>query len=84
MLISLKRTGACHALIWSAPDVRYLCGAVYAPEQVVRERMPGRLSTFTPLVAKALRRLALRWIAVGEGCDSDLNAMASSDELSAN
>ncbi len=31
MLLSRKRTGACVALRWSAPDHRYHCGAVQGP-----------------------------------------------------
>ena len=61
MLLSRKRQGACHALLWDATAARYHCGVVAQPQR------------WLPWLPAALaRRLALRWIAAARGCDSDL------------
>jgi len=55
------REGKCPALVWQTD--RYVCGLVAKPAQHLRW-LPG----FLTLPA---RRLALRWIAAGKGCDCD-------------
>lgn len=60
-LVSGRRTGACAALLWSAPEKKYRCGLLVAPEA----HAPRVLA---PLV----RRLARRMISAGTGCDSDV------------
>ena len=60
VLVSLRRTGACKALIWESDGRRYRCGMVMAPER------------FVPLGARLVARLARRWIAAGTGCDASL------------
>ena len=64
MLLSRKRQGACHALVWDEPAARYHCGVVAQP----RRWLPW-------LPAALARRLALRWIAAAHGCDADLEAL---------
>lgn len=63
MLLSRKRRGACHALRWNETQSRYLCGAISAPDTVVRWAW----------AAPWLARLARRWIAAGIGCDARLS-----------
>lgn len=64
MLISRKRRGACHALRWDAVQLRYICGFI---------AMPGDVLPITqPWVLAQVQRLAYRWIASGIGCDADL------------
>lgn len=55
------RDGKCPALVWQVS--RYACGLVVAPAEHLRW-LPVRA---VPLA----RRLALRWIAAGSGCDCD-------------
>lgn len=57
------RTGACPALRWQAAAQRYACGLTMAPN----EHFPRLPAALVPLA----RRLALRWIAAGSGCDCD-------------
>ena len=72
ILLSRRRSGACAALRWDDASVRYRCGAIVAPQEVLTQAMPRGLQGLVPLLAPALRRLGLRWIAAGIGCDSDL------------
>ncbi|MBQ1761303.1 MAG: hypothetical protein IIZ92_00190 [Aquincola sp.] len=60
MLVSRRRTGRCRALRWAGE--RYRCGLVTDPAR----HLPRTLRWLAPL----LRRLALRWISAGSGCDS--------------
>ena len=64
VLVSGRLRGACAALHWSGDDGRYVCGLAAAPRQVL-PWLPERLA---PLA----RRLALRWISSGSGCDSSI------------
>jgi len=64
MLVSRKRSGACHALRWSDTAQRYLCGLVAEPGAV----LDRRLRWLAPLVG----RMARRWISAGSGCDAEL------------
>lgn len=58
----LRRTGPCPALIWRASLGRYSCGLAEDP----RRLLPGLPEAWLPL----FRRLILRWIGEGWGCDS--------------
>ncbi len=58
------RKGACPALRWRAAERHYACGMVDDPACFIRW-LPQRLSAF------ASRRF-MRWIAVGIGCDSEI------------
>jgi hypothetical protein len=61
ILISRRRRGRCAALSWDDGDGRYRCGVVGEPQR------------WLPWLPRAwARRLALRWIAAQQGCDSDL------------
>ena len=61
MWVSRRRIGACNALRWDDAGRHYRCGVVDEP---------GRWLPWLP--ARLARRLALRWIAAADGCDSDL------------
>jgi hypothetical protein len=66
MVLSRRRSGACRALQWSQEAGRYRCGVVAEP---------GRwLPALRWLPEPVLRRLALRWIGAGRGCDASLQA----------
>jgi hypothetical protein len=65
--LSRRRTGACSALQWRDEGRRYACGVLDEPER------------WLPLLPAAWARgLARRWIAAGQGCDSDLQASSAS------
>ncbi|MBI3368445.1 MAG: hypothetical protein HY021_08390 [Burkholderiales bacterium] len=68
MLLSRRTRGACVALRWTDSTVRYQCGLLAAPREVLRW-LPAR-------VEPALRRLARRWIGAGIGCDFDAEVQA--------
>ena len=61
-IIGRQLRGPCAALAWEEAAARYRCGAVTAPER----HLPW-------LPAGWARRLALRWIAAGSGCDADFH-----------
>jgi hypothetical protein len=60
------------ALRWDAFDSRYRCGALTASTVVAQAALPARLRVLAPALAATLRRLAPRWIGVGQGCDCSL------------
>jgi hypothetical protein len=62
VVVSLRATGACEALIWKADDARYRCGLIEQPLVY----LPAALQWAAPLVAK----IAHRYISAGTGCDS--------------
>ena len=66
MLLSRRRSGACVALRWTEADRRYHCDVVAAPRRWLR--------VLAWLPEAASRRLALRWIGAGRGCDASLQA----------
>lgn len=72
LVLSRRRVGACEALRWQAGALVYRCGAITEPESVLRQTLPRRLGGLVPALAPLLWRLARRWIAAGQGCDSDL------------
>jgi hypothetical protein len=64
MVLSRRRRGACRALRWSQDSGLYRCGVLAEPAH------------WLPLLpAGWVRWLARRWIATGQGCDSDLQAL---------
>ena len=59
------RRNACPALQWHADAQHYRCGLIAAPQQYLR---------WLPRVANSLfRRFARRYLAIGQGCDSDVD-----------
>lgn len=71
-VLSGRRHGACVAVRW-VPEVRqYRCIAVSDPAGLLKGRWPAVLHGLIPLVSAVLGRLAKRWIAAGQGCDSHL------------
>lgn len=72
-LLSRRRRGACAALRWDATTSLYRCGALLAPDAVLRAAIPVWLGRWMhPCLLPLLRRQAARWIAAGQGCDCSL------------
>jgi len=69
-----KRRGACAALFWEPQQKVYRCGVVVRLETVARLVLPRWMGFAAPVLARALAWGAKRWIAVGVGCDSTLEA----------
>ena len=59
--LSRRRRGACAALLWDAAAGLYRCGAITEPGWWL-PWLPKRWAT----------RLARRWVAAAQACDSDL------------
>jgi len=59
--LSRRRHGACAALQWNDAHTLYRCGAIAEPRRWL-PWVPGRWAA----------RLARRWVAAAQGCDSDL------------
>lgn len=73
VVLSRRRHGACVAVRWIPEVQQYRCVAVAEPADFLRSRWPARLHSLIPWVSPALGRLAKRWIAAGQGCDSTLD-----------
>lgn len=71
VLLSGRRSGTCEALRWHDNGPLYRCGAMTAPDLVLRARLPAALHFAVPALAWWLGRLAGRWVAAGAGCDCD-------------
>lgn len=71
-VLSGRRTGACRALRWDGSLAQYRCGAVLAPRAALAHALPTVLRWLAWPLAPVLRRVALRGIAAGQGCDSSL------------
>jgi len=63
VLLSRRTRGACVALTWNVGLQTYRCGVVSMGSK-----------TLPHWAARWLRRLSLRWIAAGKGCDCSLQA----------
>jgi hypothetical protein len=72
VVLSRQRRGACSALRWQQASHQYQCGAIVTPQETLAHTLPRALRWMARPTAPLLRRLALRWIAVGVGCDSSL------------
>ncbi|GAA6143043.1 hypothetical protein [Hydrogenophaga sp. 5NK40-0174] len=66
-LVSRKRSGACKALRWDESQSLYRCGMVTDPDAVLGVRWKW--------ASPVLRRLAMRWISAGSGCDAAIEAI---------
>ncbi len=75
MLLSRRRSGACEALRWNSEQTQYRCGAIVASRDVMAQALPHGARWLAPTLAPVLRRLSLRWIAAGIGCDSSLEVV---------
>lgn len=83
MVLSGRRHGACVAVRWSEPLRQYRCGALSAPQEVLKQVLPGALSVLVPGLSRALAFVAGRWIAVNLGCDSSLELQEPRQRLAA-
>lgn len=72
MVLSGASRGACSALRWEASLQRYRCGALVAPREVLQQAGYRWIRPLAGMLAPVLRRLAGRWIAAGQGCDSTI------------
>ena len=61
MVVSLRTTGACDALVWNDADRRYRCGLIEQPSRF----LPRAWHWTAPWLA----RVARRYISAGSGCD---------------
>lgn len=77
-ILSVRLQGACVAVRWHDELRQYRCGALCEPADVLQRVLPARLQRLMPGLtsglAPLLARWAQRWIAVGQGCDSRLDA----------
>jgi hypothetical protein len=64
VVVSLRRTGACDALVWNAQDARYRCGLIDQPAA----HLPRVVGWAAPLLARSARR----YISAGSGCDCNI------------
>jgi len=72
IVVSRRREGACAAVVWDAVTARYQCGALLEPRLVLRRVLPGPLQVLAGAFAPLLAIVARRGIAMGTGCDCDL------------
>lgn len=72
VVLSARRRGACVAVRWHEDLHQYRCGALSDPLNVLQDALPRPLRRLAPWLRPGLVRLAKRWIAVGEGCDSSV------------
>ena len=72
IVLSARRHGACAAVRWHEDLHQYRCGALNDPLTVLQAVLPRPWRRLAPWLAPGLVRMAKRWIAVGEGCDSSL------------
>lgn len=72
--LSGRRHGACVAVRWHDDVALYRCGALSEPVDILDQVLARPLRRLAPwlssTLAPTLARLAKRWIAAGQGCDS--------------
>jgi hypothetical protein len=71
--LSGRRHGSCVALRWDAAGLSYRCGALVDAAKVLRSGLPHLPGFTLPVLARWLPKLARRWVAVGTGCDCDMD-----------
>lgn len=81
ILLSGRRSGACDALRWSEEGVLYRCGAMTAPREVLRHAFPRWLRPMAKGLSPLMARLAKRWVAAGQGCDSTLEVAHPAESI---
>jgi hypothetical protein len=72
MLLSRRQSGACVAVRWSDHLRQYRCGALSEPKDILRNVMPWPFLAMVPGLSWALAFAARRWIAIDQGCDSNV------------
>jgi hypothetical protein len=85
VVLSGRRHGACVAVRWHEGERQYRCGALSEAVDVLHQVLPRPLRRLAPWLspglAPALARLARRWIAAGQGCDSTVEPSESTQPL---
>lgn len=81
VVLSRRRRGACVAVRWHADVQQYRCGALSAAAEVLQKALPWPLRRLAPWLAPGLVRLAKRWIAVDQGCDSNVESSLLEGQL---
>ena len=81
VLLSRRRLGPCEALRWSEGDLLYRCGAISEPKDVLSQAMPGWLRPLAIGLSPLMARLASRWVAAGQGCDSTLEVASTTRSM---
>ena len=72
VLLSRRRSGACVAVRWSDPLRQYRCGALSEPKDILLSVMPWPFLARALGLSWALAFAARRWIAINQGCDSNV------------
>ena len=72
VVLSGRRQGACVAVRWHEECHQYRCGALIEPAVVLKMALPRLFQSWASWLAPVLARVAKRWIAVGIGCDSNV------------
>jgi hypothetical protein len=78
VVLSRRRNGACVALQWDSVSRQYRCGAVANPQAMLVRVWPAVWWPVRKGFAFLLGKMALRWIAAGQGCDSSLEPVSPS------
>ena len=74
VVLSGRRHGACVAVRWHEDLHQYRCAALTEPAALLHQVLPRPVRRLAPWLASGLARQAQRWIAVGQGCDSSVEA----------
>lgn len=72
VLLSRRRRGACVAVSWQAASQQYRCDALAAPAALLPGNLPGIVRAPLTRLLRGSAPLVRRWIAAGQGCDSNL------------
>lgn len=72
ILLSRRRRGTCVAVRWDDQLHQYRCGALSEPEGILKSALPFPFRYAARGLSWFLAKVAGRWIAVSQGCDSTL------------